>query len=108
MHETAREDGSKVVICSTAVEQMAHVGEVALEQVQRYISGQLLLSEGQVGLDSVDSAHECFVSQVAQILHSDNQLFNSPGGGEVSGEMIPQVGFIARQVRPTLERVGIQ
>src|SRR5437660_1352870 len=30
VHEAAREDSSKVVIAATAVEQVAHVGEVAL------------------------------------------------------------------------------
>src|SRR5436309_15556715 len=69
VHEAAREDGSKVVIGATAVEQVAHVDEVALEQTQWHIGARPLLSERQVSLGSVSSARECFVGQVAQILH---------------------------------------
>ncbi len=53
------------VISVTAVEQVAHVGEVAREQVQWQISWHSLLSESQVSLGSIDSAHECFLGQVA-------------------------------------------
>src|SRR5439155_11002957 len=67
-----------------------------------------LLSKLQVSLNSVRRARECFVGQVTQILHSGNQLFNSPSSDEVLGEMIPQIGFIVRQICPTREGVGIQ
>src|SRR5436309_15223150 len=65
VHEAAREDGSNFVKGAAAVEQMAHVGEVAPEQAQWHISGRPLLSERQVSLGSVSSARECFVCQVA-------------------------------------------
>src|SRR6266480_6764544 len=71
--ESTIDDRSKVVICSTAIEQMAHVGEVAREQAQWYIIGHLLLSKRQVSLSNVRIVlDECFVGQVAQILHGGN------------------------------------
>src|SRR6266567_8977653 len=94
MREPAREYSTKVVIWSTAVEQVAHVGEVAREQAQWHISGRPLLSQRQVSLGSVGRAHACFVGQVAQILYGGHQLFEPSGGNEVPGKMIPQVGFI--------------
>ena len=108
VHEAAREEGSNLVICSTAVEQVAHVSEVAREQAQGHISGYLLLSKRQVSLSCVGSSRECFVDQVAQILHGGHQLCKPGSLGEVPGEVIPQVGFIARQIRSALERVGTQ
>src|SRR5437588_12923720 len=95
VYESAREDGSKVGIGATAVEQVAHVGEVALEQAQWHIGGRLLLNKRQVSLGCVGSARECFVGQVAQIFHGGNQLFEPSGSYEVIGEVIPQVGFLA-------------
>ena len=89
MHETTIEDRSKVMIGVTAVEQMAHVGEVALKQAQWHISGHLLLSKRQVSLGSVRSARECFGGQVAQILHRGNQFCKPSGSNEVLCEMIP-------------------
>src|SRR5260221_694636 len=89
MYESAVEDGSKIVICSTAVEQVAHVGEVALKQAQWHIGGHPVLSERQVSLGSVRSARECFGGQVAQILYSGNQFCKPSGSNEVLCEMIP-------------------
>ena len=106
MHESAVEDGSKVVVGATSVEQVAHVREVAPEQAQWQIGGYPLRSLGQVSLGSVRLANECFVCQVAQIRHGGNQFFKPPGNGEVPGKMIPQIGFIVRQIRPTREGVG--
>ena len=84
------------------------LAKLRVEQAQWHIRGHPLLSKRQVSLSSVGRAHECFVCQVAQILHGGNQLCKSPGSDEVLGEMIPQVGFIVRQIRPTRESVGIQ
>ena len=106
--EAAIEDRQQFRDRCTAVEQVTHIGEVALEQVQWYIGGHPLLSKCQVSLSSIRCAYECFVCQVAQILHGGNQLFKSSGSDEVLGEMIPQVGFIVRQIRPMREGVGIQ
>src|SRR6266702_5144219 len=109
MHESAVEDGSNVVIGATAIEQMDHVSEVAREQAQWNIIGHLLLSKRQISLGSVRIVlDECFVGQVAQILHGGNKLFKSGGLNEVPSEMIPQVGFIRREIRPMFEGVGIQ
>src|SRR6266566_856776 len=109
MHESAVEDGSNVVIGATAIEQMDHVSEVAREQAQWNIIGHLLLSKRQISLGSVRIVlDECFVGQVAQILHGGNKLFKSGGLDEMLGEVIPQVGFIRREIRPMFEGVGIQ
>ncbi len=108
IREAAVEDGGKVVIGATAVEQVTHVGEVALKQAQWHINGHSLLSKCQISLGSVRCAHECFVCQVAQILHGVNQFCKPSGIDDVLGEMIPQVGFILRQIRLACESVGIQ
>src|SRR5437667_11351256 len=61
MHESTVEDSSNFMIRVTAIEQMAHVGEVAREQAQWHITGHLLLSKRQVSLSSICCARKCFV-----------------------------------------------
>src|SRR5579864_4958096 len=89
VHEATIEDRSKIMIGSTAIEQMAHIGEVVCEQAQWHISGHPLLSKRQVSLGSVCLTHQCFVGQVTQILHGGNQFRKSSGSDEVLCEMIP-------------------
>ena len=74
---------------------MDHISKVACEQVDLYISGRLMLSERQVSLGSIRIVlEECFVHQVAKILHGVNQFFKSSGSNKVPGKMIPHVGFV--------------